>query len=140
MSEYGKLHRQSLHQGEDDYFSFNPEVAGMAAEDDKVIINPYSTLSDAEKRAVYRNESARIHMRNNGTPSFNMTESQKRFLDGNTYKNASDDERRATIIARIISGDSSAQDYTDEQKQIADSIGAKVDAMEYSDAFKEQTK
>jgi hypothetical protein len=48
---------------ENEFFKMRPEVAGLAADDDCVVLNPYSTLSKTEKDAVLLNESARVFMR-----------------------------------------------------------------------------
>lgn len=108
------LERQP-YPSEDAYFKENPQVAGMAAEDDKVIINPYSPLSEKEKDAVRVNETARIFMRNNLKPDFELTPEQDKFLETTTYKNASPEERKSTIAARILSGDPSAGKPSKEQ-------------------------
>jgi len=104
---YGIGYREQLFPGEDDYFRKNPHVAGMAAEDDRIILNPYSKISEAEKRAVMLNEAARVHMRRGlmTAPRFDLTPEQtERF--GNYSKNL--DDIRQTIAARILSGDPSA--------------------------------
>ena len=54
---------RDVYPGEDTYFKDNPHVGGMAAEDDRIILNPYSKLSEKEKQAVMMNEAARVHMR-----------------------------------------------------------------------------
>lgn len=131
------LLRSDLYPGEDKYFNENPDVAGMAADDGKVILNPYSTNNSVQRQAVYQNESSRLHMREHGTPSFDLTEKQRSFLDGNSYKDASDEDRRQTILARILSGDSSAQDATDEQRMHAEAIRNAMNASEYSQAWKD---
>jgi|VirMetMinimDraft_7_1064189.scaffolds.fasta_scaffold247729_2 hypothetical protein len=112
---YGIGLRQDLYPGEDDYFKKNPHVAGMAAEDDRIIMNPYSTLNDAEKEAVKTNEAARVHMRRNfDPPRFSLTpEQQKNF--GEYSKDEAD--IRATIAARILSNDPSAGAATPEQTE-----------------------
>ena len=110
---YGIGHRELLYPGEDDYFRNNPHVAGMAAEDDKIIMNPYSKLSDVEKQAVMVNEAARVHMRRNyNPPRFDLTPDQITAL-GNYSKNI--DDIRQTLAARILSGDPSAGKATPEQ-------------------------
>lgn len=109
------LTRDKLYPGEDEYFRANPHVAGMAAEDDRVILNPYSKLAAHEKRAVAVNEAARILMRHEGAPDFALTPEQEAFLDGTEYRKAPAEERRATIAARILSGDPSAGAPTPEQ-------------------------
>lgn len=105
--------RQDLYPGEDVYFKENPHVAGMAAEDDRIIMNPYSKLTEAEKQAVMLNEAARVHMRRNyDAPNFDLTPSQMETLGG--YSKDMNDIRQ-TIAARILSGDPSAGQATPQQ-------------------------
>jgi len=112
---YGIGVRQDLFPGEDDYFRRNPNVTGMAAEDDRIILNPYSRLSDTERRAVMMNEAARVHMRRNfDAPQFSLTDEQRtRFKD----YSADENDVRATVAARILSGDPSAGTSTPEQTE-----------------------
>ena len=112
---YGIGVRQDLFPGEDDYFRRNPNVTGMAAEDDRIILNPYSRLSDDERRAVMLNEAARVHMRRNfDAPRFSLTDEQRtRFKD----YSADENDVRATIAARILSNDPSAGAPTPEQAE-----------------------
>ena len=102
------------YQSELDYFRNNRNVAGMAAEDDAVILNPFSNISDAEKQSVIKNEKARILMRNSANrPSFDLTEKQRAAF-GNY---GTEQDARETIAARIFSGDPSAQDLTPQQRE-----------------------
>ncbi|NCC59111.1 MAG: hypothetical protein EOM17_16070, partial [Synergistales bacterium] len=58
----------------------------MATEDGKIIINPYSNLSDAEKKAVAENEGLRLWMReNNFVPDFVVTPEQREKFKGTEY-------------------------------------------------------
>ena len=100
-----------------DYFNKNKNVTGMAAEENKIILNPYSNLNEQQKDAVIRNEATRILIRTGQIekPNFDLTEEQNKALDNTTYKNASDDDRRATIAARLFTGDTSGQNATEEQ-------------------------
>jgi hypothetical protein len=110
---YGVGMRPDLYPGEDEYFKKNPHVTGMAAEDDKIIMNPYSTLKDAERQAVMLNEAARIHMRRNfEPPRFTLTPEQLEKLGGYSKD---ENDIKATIAARILSGDPSAGAATPEQ-------------------------
>jgi hypothetical protein len=105
--------------GERKYFSANPHVAGMAAEDDKVVMNPFSPLSAEQREAVRRNEMARILMRTNqayAPPP--ITEDQSALLRGTTYEGARPEDRAATISARQYSGDPSGGSPTAEQAQL----------------------
>ncbi len=112
------------YQSELDYFKANPTVTGMAAEDNRVIINPYSNLTEAEKNSVFQNESARIIMRTDekAKPTFSLTDEQKKFLDSNAYKDASPQDRAATIASRILTGDPSAGKPTKEQLEFVDKL------------------
>ena len=98
------------------YFYANPHVAGMAAEDNAVVMNPYSQLSPQELNAVRLNESARINMRQQGYPDFDLTPEQNAYLDTTEYRNAPLQERSATIAARELSGDPTAGITTDQQR------------------------
>ncbi len=111
-------------EGELEYFKSNPTVSGMAAEDNKVILNPYSKLSKAEKDAVALNEYSRIIMRTNPNfaPNFKLTDQQAKFLGGNTYKDAPEQDRLATIAARLLSGDPSAGTPTIDQLKFVNSL------------------
>lgn len=119
-SKYSYPLRDKLYPGEDEYFKAHPEVGGMAAEDNQVIINPYSPLSNEEKNAIRMNETARLAMRNGyARPTFDLTSEQKE-----AFKNYSSDEQdqRETIIGRILSGDPSAKNVTPEQKKYAEEL------------------
>jgi len=89
----------------------------MAAEDNKIILNPYSNLNEQQKDAVIRNEATRILIRTGQIekPNFDLTEEQNKALDNTTYKNASEDDRKATIAARLFTGDTSGKSATEEQ-------------------------
>ena len=115
MPDFSKLERP-LYDSEDAYFKENPHVGGMATEDNKVVITPYSKLTDKEKDAVRLNEASRIFLRTAGVPKFKLGEDQEKFLNSNEYAKASDDDRRATILARHLSGDPSAGKMTPEQE------------------------
>ena len=106
---FGYPLRAKLFDGEDNYFRENKQVSGMAAEDNSIILNPYSPLSKTELDAVARNEGARLYMRERGiTPRFEVTPEQQKFFVGSTYAE-NPDAMRQTIAARIMSGDPSAQ-------------------------------
>jgi len=55
-------------------------------------------------------------------PRFSLTDEQKKFLDGTTYKNATSQDRAATIAARILAGDPSAGKPTKEQLEFVDKL------------------
>ena len=107
------------YQSELDYFRANPNVGGMATEDSRVILNPYSNLSPDEQAAVAENEAARVYMKSNteNAPTFELTPEQSEYLGTTTYVDADESDRRATIAARILSGDPSAGTATPEQSE-----------------------
>lgn len=129
-SEGTEYLREKLYQGEDDYFKDNPNVAGMAAEDNKVILNPYSKNSKEEQGAVYNNELSRIAMRvSKDKPNFALTPEQVEQFRGTSYE-GNDDAMRQTIAARIYSNDPSAGRPTDEQMQYADKLKGMVNMIQ----------
>ncbi len=98
------------------YFMQNPKVAGMATEDNRVILNKFAGLSADEYQAVAVNESARILMRSpKYKPDFDLTTEQVRNLDLTDYRTASDEDRAATVAARLLSGDPSGGVPTTQQ-------------------------
>ena len=111
------------------YFEKNKNVAGMATEDDKVILNPYAKLKPDEFQAVAVNESARLVMRQDQTmrPDFALTPEQIKFLDSTTYKTANQLDRNSTIAARILSGDPSAGKPTQEQSMFVEKLKQRLD-------------
>lgn len=109
-----------------EFFKGRPEVAGMAAEDDKIVLNPFSPLSKKELNAVAQNEALRIYMRQNQiNPSFDLTQTQQKMFEDTEY--ASDPiAAKQSILARILSGDPSAKgaslDQTIEAQKLQDQI------------------
>lgn len=117
---YGYKVRDKLFDSEHNYFWQNPNVAGMAAEDGNIIFNPYSTGVDFD--AVGKNEAVRLWLKeNNINPTFDVTpEQQKRFV-GTPYEN-DPLALKHTILGRIISGDPSAGQVTQQQEEWAKAI------------------
>ena len=107
-----------------DYFKKNPNVSGMATEDNKVILNPYSKLKPEEYKAVVINETARLKIKNDPsfTPTFSLTKQQEEFLNSTTYKDVDENNRKATIAARLVSGDPSAGQPTKEQEEFVNRL------------------
>ena len=113
---FGFSIRRKLYPGEDKFFMKRPEVAGMAAEDNTIILNPYSPLSKKQLGAVAENEALRLKMKQDKfVPDFEITPEQSKFFEGTEY--AKDQpEMKQTILARIYSGDPSAKATTDQKK------------------------
>ena len=93
-------------QSEMTFFRQNPSVAGYAAPDGNVVLNPLTTLTRMERQSVIRNETARILMRRSKelTPLFDLTPEQGRAFA--TYGPLQ--QQRETIAARLVAGDPSA--------------------------------
>jgi hypothetical protein len=115
---FGFKVRSKLFPGEDDFFRGRPEVAGMAAEDDTVILNPYSGLNVRELSAVAQNEALRLKMRKDDfDPKVKVTDKQKQFFKGTEYEK-NPKAMRQTILARIYSGDPSAMATPEQRKSL----------------------
>ena len=123
QSVYGYAVRAPF-KSEDAYFLLNPRVTGMAAEDGKVVLNPHSGLSYEQKVAVAKNEAIRLFMReNNVDPQFKVTPEQMKSFAGTEYgKKGNEGFMRQTIVARILTGDPSSGDATEEQRKVARGI------------------
>lgn len=104
------------------WFGVNRNISGYASDDGCIVINPFSTLSEKELEGVCINEAIRLFMREHQiNPKIELTQMQADFFKGTAYENMADAARQ-TIIARIISGDPSALDYTAHQKKVANEI------------------
>ena len=113
-------YERSPAEGEMLFFSTNPTVAGYAADDGKVVLNPSKRISDDEKRAVFMNELVRIKIRKKRIPEpdFDLSDEQSSTLNGLPfYSDASEGDRRATIAGRLFSGDPSGGKASPQQKK-----------------------
>lgn len=122
---YGYTQRD-LYPSEHDYFKSNPHVGGMATEDGRIIINPYSKLSAQEKQFVAKNEAMRLWMRdNNFQPDFQITpEQQSRFA--NTEYGNNPAALKQTLLARMLTNDPSAGKQTFEQSIWANKLAQQL--------------
>jgi hypothetical protein len=87
------------YKSELEFFKKRPEVAGMATEDSKIILNPFS--------------------------SNNPQEEQKSMFKGSEYE-TDEQSAKQSIIARFLTGDPSAGNVTKEQKDFADALKMKI--------------
>jgi hypothetical protein len=117
-SVFGILLRDPT-ESELSFFRNRPDVGGYAAPDDTVVLNPYTNLSAQQRSTVALNEAARVHMRTRPDllPRFGLTDEQRGSLLGTDYDRAGEDDRRATIAARLLSNDPSGGSATAEQKR-----------------------
>lgn len=112
VKQYGEIRQP--YPSENTYFSNNTHVAGMAADDNKIVLNPYSSNTPAQQQQVAKNEGVRLYLRDNpnSLSNFKLTDQQKKNFKG--YSSDINDIR-STIMARAITGDRSAGNLTMEQ-------------------------
>lgn len=134
----GGVPMREPYPSEVEFFRQNPHVGGMAAEDNAVILNPYSPLDAQQKQAVATNEAARVVMRKEPSlkPAFDLTPEQAKAFA--SY--GSPDDQKATVAARILSGDDSALNVTPEQRLFADRLGAHMDAPHFTPMLEDIAK
>ena len=108
----GRVEQREPWPAEIDFFRAHPNVAGMATEDGRVVLSPFSQLTDSQQAAVALNEAARVFMeRESLIPCFDLTPAQ-----AIAFANYGPIEaQRATIAARLLSGDPSATSPTEQQ-------------------------
>jgi hypothetical protein len=103
------------YEGELKFFRERPEVAGMATEDNKIILNPFSTLSPRELSAVAQNEAIRLYLKQqDAAPNFDLTPEQLKMFKGTEYEKDSAAAKQS-ILARILTNDPSAKNATLDQ-------------------------
>ena len=121
QSVYGYAVRRP-YKSEDAFFLLNPGTTGMASEDGRIVLNPYSGLKYEQQLTVAKNEAIRLFMRvNQIDPQFKVTPKQMKAFQGSAY-GTDEPALRQTLVARILTNDSSAEDVTDEQRKVAESI------------------
>lgn len=117
------------YKGEDSYFKKNPKVGGMMTEDNMIILNPYSSLTPEQKNAVALNEAIRLVIKKSNFPiDFELTDSQKEFFKGTEYEK-NQEEAKKSILARILTNDSSVQTPSEEQLSIANSLKSYINSL-----------
>jgi len=111
---------RNTYASEESFFKSNPGVAGMATEDQAVVLNPLRNFTANELDSVVRNERVRLLISSGKIPkpTFEPSKSQRKALGG--YSGSSDDFL-ATIAARAASGDPSIGSVTNQQKAYVDS-------------------
>jgi hypothetical protein len=118
--------------GELEYFRKSPHVGGMATEDGRIILNPYSPLQPHEKASVVQNEAARLAMHGMAQPPM-MNKQQSGYLatadGGKPYGGGNDRAQRETIIGRALSGDPSAGQLSPEQTAYAAEVARRIRTM-----------
>ena len=121
---------RSPYAGEMQYFAKNPTTAGMMTEDNRIILNPASSLSNAEKMAVAENEAIRLWLKNNNIkPDFALSDSQIGFFKSMGADYAKPEnmlQAQHTIIARALTGDPSAGKLTQDQQKWVNAVKNKL--------------
>ena len=114
--------RDRLYPGEENFFSQRPDVAGMAAEDGQVILNPHSPPG-VNHEAVARNVALRLAIRDKRlNPKFAITPQQSAWFQENapSYLNTPQDMRNS-MLGRLYSGDT-PYPATDEQRAMLGTV------------------
>jgi hypothetical protein len=112
---FGGVPKRAPYESELSFFQ-NSGVPAYSSEDGAVVFNPFVHLDPAARRSLEMNEAARVWMsRNQLRPSFSLNPFQQSALSGTHYANASEDARRETVAARLLSGDPSVGAPTPEQ-------------------------
>jgi hypothetical protein len=125
---HGGVKKRAPYESENAFFRSNPHVAGMATEDNKVALNPFSGLGPEQQDAVALNESARVWMRKpDWQPSFDITPEQSAQFG--SYGSPTD--QRSTIAARLISGDTSSGMPTQNQLEFSQRLASEMARTDY---------
>jgi len=126
----GGVEQREPWPSEIEFFRVHLKITGMAADDSRVILSPFSQLTESQKKAVALNEAARIFMDREGLiPEFPLTPAQEAAFASYGPMNA----RCATIAARLLSGDPTALAPTREQitfvRGLAAAMGVHADGL-----------
>ena len=114
--------RGQLYPGEESFFKSNPNVAGMAAEDNSIILNPYSPPG-VNRAAVAKNEALRLAMKANQIrPAFSITPEQTAWFGQHAPSYLSNPQAmRESMMGRLYSNDS-PYSATDEQRAMLGAV------------------
>jgi hypothetical protein len=104
------------------FFQSSPNVAGYAAPDQAVVLNPFSTLPQESQQAVLRNERYRHAMGlMPSVPPFYPVNHQESAVAGSAYSQGGRNMDE-TGWARLLSGDASMAPYTMRQEEEANKL------------------
>ena len=115
-----------------EFFRKNPNVAGYAAPDNKVVVNPFNRLTPEENMALIENESARIFMRQDHSArpteqSFPLTPQQQKMpYPKSPPPQDPQHALRSTVAARMVAGDPSAGRTTEAQEKFFEELRARM--------------
>ena len=111
-------------ESEISFFNSNPEVAGMATDDKRVVLNPIGRVAPGAFESVARNERVRLLLDDRKLdPAIGLTKGQIRKARswGGPY-GENPKLLRQTLIGRILSDDDSLAPYTKEQQDYASKL------------------
>lgn len=117
------------YKGELDYFKKSPKVGGMMTEDNMIILNPYTKLTPEQQNSVAQNEAIRLLIKKSNFPvQFELTPEQTEFFKNTEYaKNP--EEAKKSILARILTKDSSMQSPSVEQLNSAKELETLINSL-----------
>lgn len=103
---------------ENNFFRENKDVAGMATDDNRIILNSFSGLTPENQRSVAENEATRLHMREKGYKfDFPVPQVMQNPFKGSIYSKPENlHHLQSTIISRGVAGDPSAGEMTPAQQ------------------------
>ena len=104
---------RSPYDSELQFFKDNTHIGGMATDDDRIILNPHSPLSEREKHAVMMNEFYRLLMKK--IPSQTPLPTFDQLQSFSTY--GSPRQIGETVMGRLMSGDPSAGTASPQQTE-----------------------
>jgi hypothetical protein len=119
---------------EREFFRKRPDVAGYAAQDNAIVVNPYNeNMRDPRNRkGLVNNEGARLYIRSRNYKAADLpdlTKDQRKFLMGlpspsgqGTGYSSDELDLRATAIARYIGQEENFPKWSDEQIAFARSL------------------
>jgi hypothetical protein len=126
-SYFGVKIREPIEQ-ERWFFLNNRDTPGYAADDDKIVLNPFAVRSKEEMDSVAKNEALRVLLRSSqAQPQFELTPEQQQSFQGYS-QNPTDIQH--TIFSRIITGDPSAK-ATEQQRKYATQVFGQIMKEKY---------
>ena len=123
QNPYDKLVRKPYPSELDFFKNLHYPVAGMATEDNRIIINPNNGLNEKQNNALKKLEASRIYMKqNNLNPNLDLTPGQKQFFNNTPYRDLPN-ESKQSMISRFLVNDYGTQTTpTVEQQRYTDYI------------------
>lgn len=120
-------------ESERDFFKRRPDVAGYAADDKTVVLNPFAEKSDQWKASILKNERIRQYLRDYPKDfSFPIASHQEEWAKNNEY-GKDKGALQQSIVARILAGDDSLAPYHPAQLRAAQGVDEDIYGPSQSD-------